>query len=176
MEGQFGDYFEAPCSTLAQNEAVDPSSFEGHALQKARVVGEGSRAKGSRIIFCSGCRAYFRERASALCKDCSLVLGGRSTQLCKIRAGISPHPDFAHWTILHVRRPALQEASSRTAVLGREVQGNKTPKRRRLASATDFSMWSSGEVFGTSARSLRTWLARKASRSSSAGIGGFLCS
>ena len=68
----------------------------------------------------------------------SLVV--RTSQLRKLRSGLFPNKRFPGWTVEHVRRPTLDEATTLVAQLesceaglGRTVVGPTTPKKQRAA-------------------------------------------
>ena len=152
VEVQCSDYFEALCSSMALNEAVDPRSFEGQALQTARVLGEGKRGNRVQDHLVLQVRRLLLGSSISTLQAYPEVSGGFGAQLRKMRAGMFPHLDFSHRTICDVRRPTLQEAClvvtqlvSCRVVLGREIQGPTTPKRRRLAMAAGFSASESDE-------------------------------
>ena len=92
------------------------------------------------IIFCAKCGAVYWERADALCRSCSEIPGGRTSQLRKLRSGLFPNKRYPGWTVEHVRRPTLDEATTLVAQfesceagLGRTVMGPTTPKKQRVA-------------------------------------------
>ena len=100
-----------PVWLLAQNEAVDPRSFEKQSLQTGRVLGEGKSGNRFQDHSLLHVRCLLSARASALWKACPPVNGSRLAQLLKIPTGMFPHRDFSQWTTTHARRPLLQEAT-----------------------------------------------------------------
>ena len=134
IEGQVGDFFEALCNSLAQDEAVDPRSFEGHPLL--------SWVKDHLL---PQVRGYFRERSSALCKACE----GAQRPAAKNPIWHFPTSRFQSMTLYGVRRPTPDSprgfAGCHTA---RFLAGQfTTPRRLRLATAAHFSTLGSQKVF-----------------------------
>ena len=115
-------------STLARLE---------HSLQLGRVFDSGGRALDRAIIFCAKSGAVYWERADALCLSCSELPGGGTSQLRKLRSGLFPNKRYPGWTVEHVRRPTLDEATTLVALLESCEAGlghprsNVLPRRQR---------------------------------------------
>ena len=139
--GQVCDWLSPSFPTrFSQDSHLDPRTFRGHSLQLGRVFDSGGRALDNAIIFCAKCGAVYWERADALCRSCSEIPGGRTSQLRKLRSGLFPNKRYPGWTVEHVRRPTLDEATTLVAQLesceaglGRTVMGPTTPKKQRAA-------------------------------------------
>ena len=56
--------------------------------------------------------AVYWEWADALCRSCSGSPAGRTSQLRKLRSGLFPNKRYPGWTVEHVRRPTLDEATT----------------------------------------------------------------
>ena len=139
--GQVFDWLSPIVPTrFSQDSHLNPRTFRGHSLQLGRVFDSGGRALDSAIIFCAKCGAVYWERAGALCRSCSEFPGGRTSQLLKLRSGLFPKKRYLGWTVEHVRRPTLDEATTLVAPAGilrggsgRTVVGPTTPKKQRAA-------------------------------------------
>ena len=104
-------------SRFSQYSHLDPRTFRGHSLQLGRVFDSGGRALDRAIIFCAKCGAAYWERADALCRSCSGIPGGQTLQIHKLRSGLFPNKRCPGWTVEHVRRPTLDEATTLVAQL-----------------------------------------------------------
>ena len=144
-EGERGASFRSGLSLvvptrLSKDSHLDFRTFRGYSLQMGRVFDAGGRALDNATIFCAKCGAVYWERADALCRQCSEFPGGRASQLRKLRSGLFPNQRHPGWTVEHVRRPTLDEATTLVAQLesceaglGRMVMGPTTPKKQRVA-------------------------------------------
>ena len=99
-------------SRFSQDSHLDPRTFGGHSLQLGRVFDSGGRALDRAIVFCAKRGAVCWERADALCRSCSEIPGGRTSQLHKLRSGLFPNKRCPGWTVEHVRRPTLDEVTT----------------------------------------------------------------
>ena len=139
--GQVCDWLSPVVPTrVSQDRHLDPRTFGGHSLQLGRVFDSGGGALDNAIIFCAKCGAVYSKRADALCRSCCGIPGGRTSQLRKLRSGLFPNKGYPPWTVEHVRRPTLDEATTQVAKLesceagsGRIVMGPTTPKKQRAA-------------------------------------------
>ena len=126
--------------TLFARQSSRPSHVQRAQLAVGTSFRFWGRALDRAIIFCAECGPVFWERADALCRSCSELPGGRTSQLRKLRSGLFPNKRYPGWTVEHVRRPTLDEATplvaqveSCEAGLGRTVMGPTTPKTQRAA-------------------------------------------
>ena len=129
--GQVCDWLSPIVPTrFSQDSHFDPLTFRGHSLHLGRVFDSGGRALDRAIIFCAKCGAAYWERADALSRGCRELLGGPASQLRKLRSGLFANKRCPGWTVEHVRRPTLDEATTVVAQLescegglGRMVMG-----------------------------------------------------
>ena len=154
----------SPSFPHSSRKTVSPRTFRGHSLQLGRVFESGGWALDSAIIFCAKCGAVYLERADALCRGCSEIPGSRTSQLRKLRSGLFPKKKkkrYPVWTVEHVRRSTLDEATTLVAQLesceaglGRTVMEPTTPKKQLAApQAAVLAHWERvGEAVKT-----RTW-------------------
>ena len=127
-------------STFLARQSPRPSFVQRAQLAIGTNFRCGRPSFGQRHHFLRQVWSCLLGAGDALCRHCSNFPGGRTSQLRKLRSGLFPNKRYPGWTVEHVRRPTLDEATTLVAQLesceaglGRTVMGPTTPKTQRVA-------------------------------------------
>ena len=179
VEVQCSDYFEALCSSMALNEAVDQGLLRSKPYKQPGSWVKERGAIGCRIILCSKCGAYFWDRASAPCKP-TLRCQADSAPSCARCEQARSHTSVFHIgpSATFVARPSKRLVWWSLSSCHAESFWDERFKGPQPQSEGGW-LWRQASQFRkamrASARSLKIRLERNAKESSSVATGGCFC-